>query len=95
MTKDYIFGRQNVVRADVAELNSKLESLAQVFEEAWLTANDKHALQQLWARQDALATNELLNFGDAVQRLHQESPEWLRGQVRSIKIGDAGQSAGT
>ncbi|MEI4482608.1 MULTISPECIES: hypothetical protein [unclassified Phyllobacterium] len=51
-------------------------------------------MQKLWRRQDALSTNELLNFGDAVERFRRDSPAWLRGQVRNIKIGDEGQSAG-
>ena len=83
-----------MVKSAPEELNAKLAALAIAFDEAWLTADDGHPLQALWARRDALATNELLNFGDAVQRLHAESPDWLAGQVDTIKTGDAGQSAG-
>jgi len=83
-----------VVQGPTTELSAKLAALASVFDEAWLGTDGPHPLQSLWNRQDALATNELLNFGDAVERLHQESPSWLKGQVRAIKTGDAGQSAG-
>lgn len=93
MSTDYLAQRQNAVKGAHEELNAKLAALAIAFDEAWLTA-DGHPLQALWARRDALATNELLNFGDAVQRLHAESPHWLAGQVDTIKTGDAGQSAG-
>jgi hypothetical protein len=94
MKKDYLAGRQNAVQADLQELGAKLAALVEVFGENWLKEGGGHPLQVLWGRQDALATNELLNFGDAVQRLHQESPEWLNGQGRLIKTGEAGQSAG-
>ncbi len=94
MSTEYLAQRQNVVKGAPEELNAKLAALAVAFDEAWLAADDGHSLQSLWARRDALATNELLNFGDAVQRLQAESPDWLAGQVDTIKTGDAGQSAG-
>lgn len=94
MSTDYLALRQNVVKGAPEELNAKLAALAIAFQESWLTADSGHPLQALWARSDALATNELLNFGDAVERLHEESPDWLAGQVNTIKTGDAGQSAG-
>ena len=94
MVTDYLSKRQNVVQGAATELNAKLAALALAFDETWLKADSGHPLQALWRRQDALATNELLNFGDAMERLHQEAPAWLKGQVRVIKTGDAGQSAG-
>lgn len=94
MKKDYLAGRQNAVQADLQELNDKLAALAEVFGEKWLKTDGGHPLQVLWGRQDAAATNELINFGSAVQRLRMESCLWLKGQVRLIKTGEAGQSAG-
>lgn len=94
MMTDYLSSRQNVIQAPITELNAKLEAIATAFEELWLNTDNAHPLQSLWRRQDALATNELLNFGDAVEQLHREAPDWLRGQVDFIKKGDAGQSAG-
>ena len=94
MVTNYLSKRQNVVQGATTELNAKLAALALAFDETWLKADSGHPLQALWRRQDALATNELLNFGDAMERLHQEAPAWLKGQVRVIKTGDAGQSAG-
>jgi hypothetical protein len=94
VVKDYLSNRVNVVQRPAAELNAKLAALALAFDETWLKADHGRPLQVLWRRQDALATNELLNFGDAVERFHQEAPAWLTGQVRVIKTRDAGQSAG-
>ncbi len=94
MTKDYLSTRQCPVQGAEAELKAKLAALALAFEEAWLEAEGTHPLQVLWRRQDGLACIELLNFGDAVERLHKESPSWLAGQVHAIKTGDAGQSTG-
>ncbi|MFS8112879.1 hypothetical protein QD460_14255 [Rhizobium jaguaris] len=94
MLKDYLSRRQNVVQGEASELNTKLRAIAIAFDEAWLNSADTHPLQSLWQRQDALATNELLNFGDAVECLQREEHAWLKGQVRAIKTGDAGQSAG-
>ncbi|MGO8504136.1 hypothetical protein AB9F35_21880 [Rhizobium leguminosarum] len=94
MLKDYLSGRQNVLQEQASELNTKLQAIAFAFGEGWLNSEDAHPLQALWQRQDALATNELLNFGDAVERLQQEASAWLKGQVRAIKTGDAGQAAG-
>ncbi|HEX4196311.1 MAG TPA: hypothetical protein VHZ26_02625 [Caulobacteraceae bacterium] len=94
MTADYLAGRQNVVGVPKEELNGKLAALAEVFDLDWLSANGSHPLQTLWKRVDVLATNELLNFGDAVERLRGESADWLRGQVDKVKTGDAGESAG-
>ena len=91
MGTDYLTQRKNVVQGAPGELNAKLTSLALAFDEAWLMAGGGHPLQAGWARHDTLATNELLNFGDAVQRLHAESPDWLADQVNTIKTGDAGR----
>lgn len=94
MTADYLTGRQNVVGAPKEELSGKLAALAEVFDLDWLAADGSHPLQTLWKRVDVLATNELLNFGDAVERLRDESADWLRGQADKVKTGDAGESAG-
>ncbi|WP_430252067.1 hypothetical protein [Neorhizobium sp. DAR64860/K0K1] len=94
MPKDFLANRQNVVAIDREQLNAKLQAIADQFDEGWLNAVGGHPLQKLWRRQDALSTNELLIFGDAVERFRRDSPAWLRGQVRNIKTGDEGQSAG-
>ena len=94
MTDDYLSMRLNVVQVAPEELNAKLAALAEAFDEAWLASEGDHPLQILWRRNDVLATNELLNFGDAVERLGQEDAGWLADQVNKIRTGDAGQCAG-
>ena len=94
MTNDYLADRLNVVAADRSELNAKLAVLVDVFGEQWLKSNGGNPLQLLWARKDVLATNELLNFGDAVERHHGAYDKWIRHSAKIIKTGDAGQVAG-
>lgn len=91
---DFLSRRQNVVKGDHAELNAKFAAIANAFGEGWLRNVGNHPLQRLWQRIDALATNELLNFGDAVERFKEESPVWLKSQIAHMKYGDHGQVAG-
>lgn len=51
-------------------------------------------VQRLWQRVDELATNELLNFGDAVERWAARDQTWLAGQVKAIKGSDRGNADG-
>ncbi len=54
----------------------------------------KNPLQRLWKCRDALATNELLNFGDAVEGFEKVDADWLAEQVEIVKAGDEGNRAG-
>ncbi len=92
--RDFLAGRENVSQGSDAELNAKLAAVAARFGEGWLSSGSQSPLQRLWTRTDALATNELLNFGDALERLHAEDPAWLGQQVALIKTGDRGNAAG-
>ena len=68
--KNHLAGRQNAIKeVPEAELNGYLNALAEAFGLDWLEAGGSTPLQQLWARRDFLATNQLLLFGDAVQHL--------------------------
>ncbi len=51
-------------------------------------------LQVLWKRRDWLATNELLNFGDAVENFERVDRDWLGDQLSAVKTGDEGNRAG-
>jgi hypothetical protein len=91
---DYLTGRQNPSKGSHTELNAKLAAIVASFSEAWLTQAGASPLQRLWARIDGLATVELLNFGDAVERMRGEDPVWLAGQVKIVKGKDLGNAAG-
>ena len=92
---DYLINRQTAgLGADYAELNAKLDAIARYFDFDWLTADGVNPLQLLWRSRDAIATNELLNFGDAVENFERVDPDWLRERVSIIKTGDEGNRAG-
>ena len=94
MPKNYLASRQNVVALPIDEINAKLAAIEIAFGEAWLSQAGAHPVRDLWNRPDALATNELLNLGDAIERFSANSPAWLLGQVSKMKDGDAGEVAG-
>lgn len=92
---DYLSRRQTAgLGADKDELNAKLDAIARHFGIEWLAAEGLNPLQILWKRQDALSTNELLNFGDAVQGFEAVDCDWLKRQVEKIKSGDDGNRSG-
>jgi hypothetical protein len=82
----YLRDRQNTVTAaDPTELESMLAAIARHFGLDWLTQSGNNPLQTLWNRKDALATNELLNFGDAIAGFERSDQDWLKRQVDTIK----------
>jgi hypothetical protein len=92
---NYLASRRCAVDGPSSELNAKLAALDAAFGSDWLKATPPSSpVQRLWQRQDELATNELLNFGDAVERWLAEAPDWLAGQVKAVKGKDQGNAAG-
>jgi hypothetical protein len=92
---DHLARRQSVgLTGDRAELNAKLDAIARYFDIDWLSADGANPLQILWKSRDALATNELLNFGDAIENFEKVDAGWLRGRVSLIKTGDDGNRFG-
>jgi len=69
-------------------------NLASSFGKRWLESGGHHPLQQLWVRRDALATNQLLLFGDAVSSFILSDERWLREKVNEIKIGPSNNRRG-
>jgi hypothetical protein len=66
--EDYLRGRNNPLRnLPDAEVNGRLASVVERFGKNWLDKGGNNPLQKLWRRQDGLATDELLIFGDALQ----------------------------
>lgn len=94
-TTDHLAQRQTAgLNTDRKELNDKFEAIARNFSLEWLTADGDNPLQKLWKCRDALATNELLNFGDAVEGFEKVDADWLAEQVAIVKTGDEGNRAG-
>jgi hypothetical protein len=94
---DYLSRRQNVVNQDPAaipEFNAHLDALADRFGLSWLESDDGSPVQQLWRSTDALATNELLNLGRAVQNLSARNARWIERQVNIVKSPNPGRRAG-
>ncbi len=92
---DHLAKRRCAVSVPYSELNAKLDALETAFGLNWLTAREAASpVQRLWQRQDELATNELLNVGDAVERWLTEAPNWLAGQVKAVKGKDQGNANG-
>jgi hypothetical protein len=94
---DYLSHRQNAVITDPqnsAALNSCLETLADQFGLAWLDQPGNNPVQELWQAKHAMATNELLNLGDAIRNLLQADGRWTKRQIELMKSSDAGQRAG-
>ena len=92
---DYLSGRQNAVRGeDPAKLNALLEAVAAEFGIAWLKSADGNPLQLLWARRDALATEELLLLGDSVTALKAANPAWTQHQISQMKSVNLGEVHG-
>lgn len=92
---DYLTNRQTAgLAGDRVELNAKLDAIARFFDLDWLTADGTNPLQLLWKSRDAIATNELLNFGDAVANFEPVDADWLRERVSVIKTADEGNRAG-
>lgn len=77
-----------------AKLNAKLESIARQFGLDWLEACGSNPLKILWGSRDALSTNELLNFGDAIEAFEKIDPNWLSSKVHLIKNSDEGNRSG-
>ncbi|PWB90933.1 hypothetical protein C5688_08715 [Methylocystis sp. MitZ-2018] len=92
---DHLASRQRAgLGNDLKELNDKLEAIARNFSVEWLDADGDNPLQKLWKRRDALATNELLNFGDAIEGFEKVDESWLSEKVQIVKSGDEGNRSG-
>jgi hypothetical protein len=92
---DYLASRQTAgLGGDRKELNAKLDAIVRYFDLNWLTAEGTNPLQLLWKSRDAIATNELLNFGDAVANFEPVNTDWLGKRVSVIKTADEGNRAG-
>jgi hypothetical protein len=91
----YLNERQNpITGAPPEDLERMLDAVAQHFGPEWLAQTGDNPIQVLWKRKDGLATNELLNLGDAIEGFSKTHGDWLKRQVGVIKTGDGGNRAG-
>ena len=81
----YFETRQNQTGQTEDQLEPIFKSLADTFSYKWLKTAGAHPLQQLWMRRDALATNELFAFGDAVLRVKAIDAKWIAEQAKLVK----------
>lgn len=92
---DYLSNRQTAgLGTDRGELNAKLHAIVRYFGLDWLGAEGDHPLQILWKSRDALATNELLNFGDAIENFDRVAPKWTEEQTGIAKNDSPGNRDG-
>lgn len=91
---DHLRQRQNVLRAPVREIEDRLDAVAQAFGETWLEGSGTLPLQQLWKRHDALATNQLVWFGDAIIGMRVMDARWTDGELSKVKSGDVSNRKG-
>ncbi|WP_426726008.1 hypothetical protein [Enterobacter cloacae complex sp. 277I4] len=52
---------------------------------AWLSKQEGHRLQKLWARRDVLSTSELYSLGKSIINLSVNNKKWLDGTAKEIK----------
>lgn len=94
-TMDYLSKRQNPVQnGNLPELNAMLCAVVHEFGEEWLTTHGDNPLQILWSRKDALGTNELLLFGNAIIKGQAADPNWVKRHVDVIQSPDSNNRQG-
>ena len=85
--KDYLSHRLNAIRdVPVDEMNGWLDKMfGYLGGDVWLSkaCNAAHPIVRLWNRKDFMATNELVNFAQAVNILAGIDEKWLK---RTMKI---------
>lgn len=81
----YFGNRQNQTSVSDEELEPIFASIADSFNLKWLKTAGVNPLQLVWNRRDALSTNELFNFGDALQRVKAIDAKWVKDQIKHIK----------
>jgi len=93
--KNYLRGRNTPFPLEKhAEVNGKLATVASTFGENWLLLKKEHPLQELWARDDGLATVELAWLGDAIERMNVIDAAWTAREIKKIKSKDSNNRAG-
>lgn len=82
---NHLASRQNVLKAPNADLEARLETVAQAFGMSWLLEEGAHPIQKLWHRKDALATNQLAWLGDAIIKMRTIDARWTDAELKKVK----------
>lgn len=86
MDDDFTRGRNNpLTHLTPTYLNGLLGAVAGAFDISWLSQAPHNRIQILWARQDALATNQLAILGDALKRMTPGNENWVTRRVNAVK----------
>lgn len=77
-----------------SEVDGCIVAVEVAFDAAWLTASGDHQIQKLWKRQDAGATNELVNLGYVLQEVEKKKPGLASMFASKIKKQDVNNQRG-
>lgn len=67
------------------DADDALKAVISHFGQNYLELNKKHPLQQLWSREDRLATVELYTLGKCLEKFTPENELWLKNTINRIK----------
>lgn len=62
-----------------------IHAVEDLFSLAWLSKQEGHRLQVLWARRDVLSTSELYSLGKSIINLSVNNRKWLNANAKEIK----------
>lgn len=77
-----------------SEIDECIVAVEGAFDAAWLAASGDHQIQKLWKRQDAGATNELVNLGYVLQEAEKKKPGLAAAFASKIKKQDMNNQRG-
>jgi len=77
-----------------SEIDGCIVAVEVAFDAAWLAASGDHQIQKLWKRQDAAATNELVNLGYVLQEADKKKPGLAAMFASKIKKQDINNQRG-
>lgn len=79
---------------ETSEIDECIVAVEGAFDAAWLAAPGDHQIQKLWKRQDAGATNELINLGYVLQEAEKKKPGLAAIFASKIKKQDINNQRG-
>ncbi|WP_155820515.1 hypothetical protein [Komagataeibacter europaeus] len=87
MTADFIKGRSIPnMNMDNSKINDLLCMVYIFFGKEFLEEDGENRIQKLWKRKDALATNQLVILGNALNVFATSHSKWLKERIKDIKL---------